>query len=687
MRIHRAFFVLTLFVLLSACEFPGSGSVPSLPPVEMQLPFLSASQTPTPLPAPAGTATLTPTATETPTATLTPTSTPTLTPLPTRTSPYPVGMGTPLPDMGFLEINVGNALQLTPVFKISTQIIRHTAISRDNEKLFTATSNGLVVYDRQGKQLAFWPSILSYDLPCESCLSVNRDGSRFALVTRRDGKWEVQVYNVDGDTVALLFQQSIEAAFQNVENEVRVALSPDGALLAYGAGDGDTVVMDLRSIQEVFKYSGKADALLFTPGGISLVIRRGREMLFWKTATWKNPASLLLPADGTPYTFSPQGNFVAIAMPTRLRIYRVDTLASVREISVPPANAANRIWQIIFRNEEILLGYGIRWNTAHTRATVDLGEWNIETGDALKMETSETDSPDALSALWGATVPATIVPADVEIGQYTRFGFVTLDSLAIGGIHTACWFKLSIGEKSCFNDPENIVLASDVGAYREILQDHTTLLQNWNGGNVFEIAPYRIVRVNKNADYIVVNVNNSTTDIYFKAKKLPVESMPGTLRVFAENSTQIAISSEKSGLVYVALVDKGSLETPFRKQDRFFLKPLALDQKGNVYLLEQDPDRPEVILKVIAPKKPYPLADVARLAMPVEPQVMAVASTTGLFAFGLLDGSVLIVSPDGQETVSFQAAYSPVNGISFTPDGRYLAVASSEGITVFAVLP
>ena len=312
MKIYFAFFALIVLALFSACgPIPFLDSpTPTVAPVSPSGEDTTAAPGLTETPSP--TSTPIPTDTETPTLTATPTITATITPVPTRKSPYPVGLGTLLPDLGFPEIGVETLGKLKPVFRIINQDLWHSAASRDGKQLFAATSNGLVVYDRQGKELAYWPSIILYNLPCGSCLSVNRDGSRFALVTRKDGVWEAQVYNVDGEKAALLFEQPIDAAFHGAANEVRVALSPDGLLLAYG-GDGDTLVIDLGSLKQVFSYPRKTDALVFTPDGVSFAIRRGREMLFWKTATWKNPANLLLPAEDTPYAFSPDGKYLAVA--------------------------------------------------------------------------------------------------------------------------------------------------------------------------------------------------------------------------------------------------------------------------------------------------------------------------------------------------------------------------------------
>ena len=680
MRIHRTIFVSVLFVLLAGC-----GSL-KLPPV--QLPFqASPTYTPPRIPAtPPRTNTPVPTSTETPTPTLTPTITPTLTPYPTRTSPYPVGIGTPLPDMGFPEIAVTNVPQLTPVFKVIAQNIWQTAMSRNGQELFVATSNGLVVYDKQGQQLAAWPSIMLYDSPCQSCLSIDDDGSRFALMTRQDGKWQLQVYDVKGTQANLLLNQPMDAAFQNSSNEARVALSTNGLILAYGAGDGDTAVMDLDAKKTLTSLPEPADALIFTPDGGTLVVRRVRELWFWNTTTWKNPANLLLPAEDTPYVFSPDSRYIAIATPTKIRVFPLPKLTPVRDIDVPPASATDRDWQIVFVDSTTLRGYGIRWDSSHTTATVDIAEWDANLGKPRKMDTSLTATPpDALSILWGAAIQTPAPPAQIEIGQYNKFRFIDLDTLLVNGVHSACWLHLSLGESDCFSDPKYRVLASESGPFREVPQVHDTLLQNWNnGGNVFDVA-HEILAVDRSGQLILVNANDATTDIYFKPKKL-VGSLAGTLRTYAENANQMVIMAQQSAtLVSITLLDKKSHAAIYQKADNFILKPLAIANDGRVYFVQQDPDKPQVILRVIDPKS-FAATDVARLSLPAQPQVMTLAPS-GLFAIGLQDGSVAVVSADGQQLATFQAAYSPVSALSITPDGRYLAVGSGEGIKIFAVLP
>ena len=192
--------------------------------------------------------------------------------------------------------------------------------------------------------------------------------------------------------------------------------------------------------------------------------------------------------------------------------------------------------------------------------------------------------------------------------------------------------------------------------------------------------------VDRSGKFILVNNHDATVDIYSQMKSHLVASLAGTLRAYAESANQIVIMAQQSlSVSSITLWDKPSQKALYQKTDSRLLKPLAIANDGRVYFLQQDPDHPESILRFIDPKT-HAVSDVARLSLSAEPQVMTRAAD-GTLALGLQDGVVTVVSPDGQQVTGFQAAYSPIGGISFTLDGRYLAVASAEGIRIFAVLP
>ncbi len=688
MKVRHLFFALVFLGLLSACGRPQ-------PPAEA-----TATLTPEASSTPAPTSTLPPIAPPTSRMTITveasrtpkslPSATASLTPgIPnTPTSPYPVGVTTPIPDPGFLEIIPENVAQLTPIFKIAQQSIWQSAASRDGQLLFVGTNNGMFLYNRQGQELASWPSMIVPNLPCEACMSINSDGSRFALATHKDGKWFAQVYNVYENVPTLLLEKPINAPVRGIVNEVRVAISPDGLLLAYGAAEGDTLLIDMNNSQTLLTNQGGADSATFSPDGAYFVIRRGRLLLFWKTPVWKNPANLQLPEENTPYAFSPDGKRLAIASTDNVRAYALDTLALKREIPIPTPKDLTRAWKITFLDDKILAGYNARWNSAHTKATIDVAQWNLDTGETLQMATNETDSPDALSALWGANISLTKASSGpVTLSQYNVFRFVDQDQLLVNSLHSACWLTLSSGATTCYDNPKFKVLSSQTEPYLEIRQERSTLIQRTNGDRIFELeATYPILAVNLDGKYFLVNVNDATTDVYFESRKSGFESLPGSLLTYTENAQKIVFNTmQRSGQGWISMVDKGQLKTTYQKKADFMLKPLALTADNKVYFLQQDVGQQQVFLKVITPPT-FAITNLARLTLPAEPQVMSI-SEKGVFAFGLQDGSVSIVSPDGLQVGSFQAVYTPISGISLTPDGRYLAVASEDGIRIYAVVP
>ena len=686
MKVRYTLVIFFFLGLLAACQTPQSP--PEATPTDTPEP----SSTPTVVPI-----TFTPTAsfTSRPTITIEPSHTPLRLVTPTvstaqsaPTSLYPVGPQTPLPDAGFVEITTQNVAQLTPVFSILRRDIWQSAASRDGKQLFVAANDGIFVYNRQGQQIAHWPSVLLHSQPCQSCLSVNTDGSRFAVTTHRNGQWFAQVYNVYENEANLLLEKPIGASVTGVVNEVRVALSPDGLLLAYGAGDGDTLVIDMNDGQVLLTNPGGGDSAVFSPDGAYFIIRRGKLLFFWKVADWGPPATLQLLEENSAYAFSPDGKRLGIASTDKIRAYALDTLALNREISIPTPAGLKRNWEITFLDEKTLAGYNLLWDSTHTEATIDVAQWDLDTGETLQMASHKTDSPDILSALWGATIPfSSSVSGPVALDHYSVFRFVDDERLLVNSQHSACWLTLSSGETQCFNDPTYRVLSSQDAAYREIPQRQTTILQDWNRKEVYALAvPYPYLLLNSTADYYVVNAKDSTTDVYFKGKAFGIEALPGTLMSYDENAGFIVINArQRQGGGMMSMIDKSWLKVVYQKTDDFMLKPLAFGKNNKVYFTRRDVGLGQVVLKVVDGRT-YAVSDLAYLTLPAEPQVMSISSN-GIFAFGLQDGSVSIVSADGLQVASFQAAYTRIDGISLTPDGRYLAVASDDGIWVFAVMP
>lgn len=694
MKIGQILVALVFVAILSACGGPIviPANVPVTWPPNQNF-VISATAPPTAgpsgTPAPTAIPTLTPTQTLTLTPTATPTLTSTRTPAPTRKSPYPVAQGTQMIDPGFPPISVENIPQLKPVFVSVEAMPRHVAISTDGQKLFLTTSAGLILFNRKSETLAHWKNIFTADIECESCISVNRDGSRFAIITRNAGKWEAQVYDVQGDAASLILSLPVDYTFKDIRNEANVAISPNGTYLAFSAGPVSLRVLNLETKLPLFSYDRRVDGISFTPDGANLIVHGGRELLFFNTKTWGLPANLLLPREDTPYTFSPNAKLVAIALPTKMRVYAVENLKFMREINVPPSNADTREWQITFVDDKTLSGYAISWNDeSHTNATVDTGQWDIESGKTLRSETVTSNSPDVLASLWGAALPLPMDKGDLEAGSYDHynaFRFVSDGILLVNSPHSACWFKLATAETTCFKDPEHIMFATDGNTLKEVVGQYNTSLQDRSGATIIEVGTYRFEAINHTGEWAVIN-SGSGTNLYTKGKKLPQESVKGQLQGFSENAKLLVITSlEKENTVYLTIIDKTTGNTLFQKKDNFLYKPIIMATDGTIYYLQRDLDKNQTIINFIDTKA-QSQGELTRLFLPAEPQVIALSST-GLLAIGQKDGSVLVITRDGLQKITLQAATSSINGLSFSPSGNLLAVACKEGVRVFAVLP
>ncbi len=683
MTIRHFFSALILAILLSGCSsiqisFNATPQATSAGTEEAQA-HASATSTP------AFTSTPLPTATSTPTTI--PSDTPTSTPSPQPTAAFPVLPGTPVPDLGFSTIGMTNVDQLSPVLTVLNTRPWQIAITPDRQKFFVAAANGISVYDQSGSLLARWQNIFTYDIACDTCLSVDADGSRFAVITRNNGAWEARVYGVEGTAASLVQTIPVDGNFLTGTDPAAVALSPDGNFLATSAGNtGHLQVVDLQGHQTVLKYIRHADATYFSPDGSRFFVRIGRELLTWHTSNWKNPTNLILPREDSPLAFSPDGKLLAVALPSRLRIYALDSLQIAREISIQPLTASTRTWELTFLDNQTVRGYGVRWDDKHTIATADTVEWNVATGDTIRQTTSETNSPDAFNALYGFSVPINS-PNDIQLGDYRNFGFVSADTLLVDSAHSACWLQLSNGQEQCFSDPDHAVVTSAIGAYKEIPQSTGIVLQSWKGDTLLEVGRYHIAAISHNADYIMVDLNGLSADLYIKGDKLPTVSVAGTFQTFVENNDLLAYSAkQRSGVVSITLFDKNAHKVLWQKISHFFLKPMVMAGDGSLYFLTEDTLQNQFILNLVQPGGSS-TQQIVRLNRVAEIESMAYSPTTNLFAFGLQDGTVLIITQEGQQSATFQGAYGPATAVSFTPDGRYLAVASQDGVRVYAVMP
>ncbi len=687
MKIRTAALAVIFLALLSACSGPAvipADLAVTLPPDQNFI--VRATLPPTP---DAGSLTPAPQDSPTPAASSTSTLTATPIPAPTHKLPYPAAPGTPVIDLGFQPIVVEQTAHLKPVFSLQTTPgRRHSAISADGQKLFMSTTNGTFLFNRQGEILAHWPDIFTADIVCSSCISANQDGSRLAVITRSAGFWEAQIYDIQGESATLKLTLPVEPAFQDIPNEAGIAISPDGSFLALRAGKGALRVLDLKTNLQVLNFVRPVNSIGFTPDGNNFVIHSGSQLLFYSVKTWNSSTNLLLPNENTPYAFSPDGRLVAIAMPILLRVYSIEGIKVFSEINIPPSNATNRTWQINFVDNNTLAGYAVRWDTYHTSAIVDSGQWDIKAKKVLNFNTTNSSTPDGLASLWGSSLslPVTTNILAADTLTYNGFHFISDGILLINSLHTTCWVKLFTADNTCFSDPEHALFSSNANTFKEINTNTSTSLTDFQSNKTaIQVGPYRVAAVNRSGDFALINTGQGT-DLYRKAIKLPQESVKGLLQDFAENKNLfVLITAETATNFRITVIDKTTGNATFQLKQKFLYSPVLMTSDGMIYYTQYNLTDNQTALFSLDPKT-HDTSQIASLVIPAEPSALALSST-GLFAVGQKDGAVLIMTRDGGQSASFQAGTSAVQALDFSPDGRFLAVASSEGVRVFGVLP
>ncbi|MCS6994443.1 MAG: hypothetical protein NZP74_11495 [Anaerolineales bacterium] len=687
------FFLLSMFFLLAACQ-----TVPGVAPESVPT-ALPASETPNPeippeyLTQAALPRTIPPSptdiATETPIPTITPSITPTATPSPTRTPRVfaPAGAGTPVIDFGFPAIQIESVPRLLPIWQAMQPVIRQTALSGDGQKLFVSTANGLFVFDSTGARLAYWRDVFTTSLPCSTCLSVNRDGSLFAVLTRNAGRWEAQVYEVrDVQAKSLRLSIPLEGNYRETENEGLVLLSPDGVFLAYAAGEAPVRVFNLNTGRQVLTIAKPLRNLQFSGDGSRLAVRDGRNLLLYDTQTWDKPTTLLLPANDTPFALSGDSRLLAITFGNRLRIYQIQDLKPTREVTVPDGKA--RRWQLSFVNETLLRGISVAWNVKRTLATVVIAEWEPLSGQNLRFETFETATLSPFPPDWPSELPLEDSSNGLGVGEYHAFRYITSEMLLIGTPHKVCWVKILSGEQNCVTDPENLLFTTDTIALKEIVQEKRTLLQTWRGETILDVfGDYRVRAVDRIGEWVLIDVRGAAADLYAKGRPRASESVGGAFQAFAETRTLFAYTTQQKNKTFVITIfDKTTGKTIAQQKDVFLLSPLTMSRQGTLLLLKRDLDKGLTIVLSMAPPR-YTLREVKRLAFEAEVLAMVYSTQENLLAFALSDGSVVVYSSDLELREVFQAFDSPVTALAFSPDDRFLAAASAEGIRVFAVRP
>jgi WD40 repeat protein len=630
----------------------------------------------------------------TPAASLVPTSTPsatlTFTPFPTPRSPYPVNIGTPMPDAGFPRISSGNTEQMERVFLHNTDLRRVSLVSPNGQRALVAMAQGLSLYSLQDGLLADWPEIEVVDAECDSCLTVDGNIDRFAVALRQAGGWEIRVYDVVENQPVLFKTFLGDEMFGVQSNPVQVALSPDGALLAYRFGNAPLKIHSFFQESDIFEYSGATRSLGFSQGGQYLFAHRDRDLIFWNIYDLQDGFRSLLTGDdpNSAMLFSRGGDYFAIASASRIRVYNISPLRLTREIVVPLAQGRQVTWQLVSEpDESFLRGAALYWDARAESYQVIRGVWSIASGEQVSVELTESQSNNVFDEFWGLRVsPPVSALAGFDPASIRAMRFSSADTLLINSLNSVCLFRLATSEASCQVSEDAPVHAVDGPLFREIREERNTLLINPMGETVFDVGPHSIEWVSRSGDFILIDNRRSTTDLYVKNRRLPAQSVPGVFQSVAENASSIVfLTRQSNGQMYVTMAEKPTGRTVFQKRETRLYNHLDMTFEGAIYTLREEYDGNYVTLRSI-PAGGGDFQNLLQIDLLAPVSSLAV-SPHNVLAIGMQDGAVIIVSLDSLTYETFQALQTGVTHLAFSPDSRYLAVTGRDGLTVFAVLP
>jgi WD40 repeat protein len=654
------------------------------------LPFdfeLSPGETQPVIATPVPVSTITPAASFTPS--LTPSNTPTFTPFPTQRSPYPAHPGTPVPDAGFPRISSGNLQSLQTVFQHISDLRRTAVNSPGEDKALVGMSSGLWLYSIQDGLIASWPEIRMADVECDSCLTVDENIRRFAVVVRAQEGWEISVYELDeAGTQPILVKTFSDDSVPSLQpNPAQVAFSPDGELLAYRFGDKPLRIYNFFQDDYIFEYSGATRSLTFSRGGQYLLARRMNDIIFWNIYDLNDGFRSMPFFDANAaITFSRGGDYFAVASGARIRIYGILPLRLITEINVPPAERRQVTWEILPEEDESFLrGEALYRESPDQPAMLIQGRWDIGSGDELFLEVREAQRESIFDEFWGLDIPeASLIPG-FDPSDVRSMRFTGIDTLLLNGSNAICSFRLTTGETGCRVVENGLVHALDGPIYREEREERRTLLFGPLGETVFELGPHPIRWVSRAGDYVLIDNRRSTTDLYFKGRSLPSQSVSGVFQSVSENNTHIVfLTRQANGLMYLTLVEKATQQVVFQRRETRLFDFIEITLDGTVYYLRDDYDG-QATLRAIPAGADEPL-DVLQVDISAPITSLSI-SPQNVMAVGMQDGLVLIIALDSLTYEAFQALQTGVTDLAFSPDGRYLATLGREGILVFAVLP
>lgn len=361
----------------------------------------------------------TPTTSPSPAPTKTPQPTGTFTPVPSPTLALPVSLKTQFPQTTE-KITVQNVTHLRELANYGAPILLDFRVTDDRKRGVVLTSQGVGIFDLQaGQLLGNVPAgvCFGFDGICGSqYLSVNRDGSRFAIMAED----KAEVWDVSGGKlleIKLTNSRSLSSG---------VVISPDGQMLLVHDADLGSVHPDAiitraydipsgRELQDVPNFG--RNPLIFSPDGRWLVEVVYPTATLWQVSGWSKQHEIHIPNIFWPgaLSFSPDGYYLAYLNEGQIDIYQVSPWKLVRQISASALGTTDSAVPGFSPSGNRIMVVDNYYYFPERATTLRAYVWDIPTGQPL--DTQEVPFQEmALSLSDDGIVTPIYIPSQVCLG-------------------------------------------------------------------------------------------------------------------------------------------------------------------------------------------------------------------------------------------------------------------------------
>lgn len=272
-----------------------------------------------------------------PSSTVTNTPQPTSTPVPTNTPPptptidFPVLNDTPIPQLVFPALSIGNSGQLVEIAKFGYPVMYSWQMLKSVDEIAVVFSDKIQFVSMSDKEVL---REINVELKPNQGFAVSADGSYVAGISRQGN---VGIWSKENQKVFEYIPENIKPF------GLSAGISTDGSLLAVssceneydmysGSYSCDVKIIDWRSGNTVKKVRGSSPS--FTHDGLYLIVAFDKKIQFYSTLDWKILNFLGEPQISWSLKFSPDGDKFALITNTTIEIYDLQSFRLIRYLDI-----------------------------------------------------------------------------------------------------------------------------------------------------------------------------------------------------------------------------------------------------------------------------------------------------------------------------------------------------------------